>query len=40
MRDALAVDYEDVARRALEEVCAGRDPGGVAEAYHPQRDQG
>lgn len=36
MRDALAVDYEHVARRALEEVCAGRDPGGIAEVYHPE----
>ena len=36
MRDALAVGYEHVARRALEEVCAGRDPGGIADVYHPQ----
>lgn len=36
MRNALAVDYEQVARRALEEVCSGRDPAGIAEVYSPQ----
>jgi predicted ester cyclase len=36
MRDALTMDYERVARRALEDVCSGRDPAGIAEVYHPQ----
>jgi predicted ester cyclase len=30
------VDYEQVARRALEDVCSGRDQAGVSEVYHPQ----
>jgi predicted ester cyclase len=28
--------YEETARRALEEVCSGRDLASVAEVYHPQ----
>jgi predicted ester cyclase len=30
------VDYQQVARRALEDVCSGREPAGIAEVYHPQ----
>ncbi len=30
------MDYQQVARRALEDVCSGRDPAGIAEVYHPQ----
>jgi predicted ester cyclase len=36
MRNAPAVDYEQVARRALEDVCSGQDPAGIAEVYHPR----
>ena len=36
MRNALTMDYERVARRALKDVCSGRDPAGIAEVYHPQ----
>ncbi len=36
MRHPLAVDNERVARRALEDVCSGRDRAGIAEVYHPQ----
>jgi len=35
-RDALTMDYERVARRALEDVCSGKDPAGIAEVHHPQ----
>jgi predicted ester cyclase len=30
------VDYDQVARRALEDVCSGREPAGITEVYHPQ----
>lgn len=30
------MDYDQVARRALEDVCSGREPAGVTEVYHPQ----
>ncbi len=30
-----AVDQAVTARRALEEVCSGRNPAGIAEVYHP-----
>jgi predicted ester cyclase len=30
------VDYDHVARRALEDVCSGREPAGITEVYHPQ----
>jgi len=36
MRDASAVAHEETARRALEDVCSGRDLASVAEVYHPQ----
>jgi predicted ester cyclase len=36
MRNPPPVDYEPVARRALEDVCSGRDRAGVAEVYHPR----
>jgi predicted ester cyclase len=36
MRNALTMDYERVARRALEDVCSGQDPAGIAEVYHRQ----
>ena len=26
----------EIARRALEEVCSGRDPGGLTAVYHPE----
>jgi predicted ester cyclase len=34
--DTSSVGYQQVARRALEDVCSGRDPAGIAEVYHPQ----
>jgi predicted ester cyclase len=34
--NAVVVDFGQVARRALEDVCSGRDPAGIAEVYHPQ----
>jgi predicted ester cyclase len=36
MRNPPTVDHEQVARRALEDVCSGRDRAGIAEVYHPQ----
>lgn len=30
------MDYDQVARRALEDVCSGREPAGITEVYHPQ----
>jgi predicted ester cyclase len=30
-----AAERAGIARRALEEVCSGRDPGGFPEVYHP-----
>ena len=30
------MDYKRVARRALEDICFGRDLAGIAEVYHPQ----
>lgn len=30
------MEYEQIARRALEDVCSGQDPAGIAEVYHPQ----
>jgi ubiquinone/menaquinone biosynthesis C-methylase UbiE/predicted ester cyclase len=35
MPTATAADQTDTARRALEEVCSGRDPDGIASVYHP-----
>ena len=31
-----APQHADVARRALEEVCSGRDPAGIEEVYSPR----
>jgi predicted ester cyclase len=36
MSDAPAVNYGRVARRALEDVCSGRDPAGIPDVYHPE----
>jgi ubiquinone/menaquinone biosynthesis C-methylase UbiE/predicted ester cyclase len=35
MPTAIAADQTDTARRALEEVCSGKDLGGIASVYHP-----
>src|SRR5829696_6176754 len=35
MPTATAADQTDTARRALEEVCSGRDLGGIPRVYHP-----
>jgi predicted ester cyclase len=31
-----ATGRREIARRALEEVCSGRDPGSLAAVYHPE----
>jgi predicted ester cyclase len=31
--DDLSTDHREIARRALEEVCSGRDPAGIDEVY-------
>lgn len=36
MRDASAVAQQETARRALEDVCSGRDLASVTEVYHQQ----
>ena len=36
MRNALVMDQQQVARRALEDVCSGRDPNGIPDVYHPR----
>src|SRR5215218_4283669 len=36
MPTATAADQTETARRALEEVCSGRDLGGIARVYHPE----
>jgi ubiquinone/menaquinone biosynthesis C-methylase UbiE/predicted ester cyclase len=36
MPTATATDQTDTARRALEEVCSGRDLDGIASVYHPE----
>jgi ketosteroid isomerase-like protein len=32
----VSTDAADTARRALEEVCSGRDPAGITDVYHPE----
>jgi predicted ester cyclase len=32
----VSTDAADTARRALEEVCSGRDPAGISDVYHPE----
>jgi predicted ester cyclase len=34
--EMLATQHADLARRALEEVCSGRDPAGIEEVYSPR----
>ena len=36
MTDTPVMHYERVARRALEEVCSGRDLAGISDVYHPE----
>src|SRR6266542_3782727 len=36
MPTATVPDQTDTARRALEEVCSGRDLDGIASVYHPE----
>src|SRR5215211_4568086 len=36
MPTATAADQTETARRALEEVCSGRDLDGIARVYHPE----